>query len=1121
MKRKWLVSGSLIFFTLFLLGKVVWTAEVGIETTVEGTGYKNQIIHTNLKEVTKNGYCIMTYSEANEAKKPWSEIMQIDLAQPTFGSSMPLQLVKEAGFKNIINVRLQKKDSGGQFAAVDNVYTYVAPDNQIILIRSASAGEDKPNWVKLNGAEVKKIDSWPTNNVFLFEVKKGDRVELASPGWRPAVFIFERVDGMQKTEQKTSAAFPLLGLLYPSGHRSDRTIYLIEGEAERAFFPVWGRQKEKPALNQPKLVFEYPEGALNVKVFSKVGRGYSGYQPAACNISTFSKGGKIFSRCEVDLTDYLEKFYEYSRSIGAPMEFDFSYGHQFLVLEPGQKAPEEFTFSWYFRDADGRASAVETMPVKILSAIRDTDRPKYFGLLMWGGANEFEIPDEVFFQKRIALYKKLNIKCVVGRISGGKKVKDAGLQLLTHQGMEQAGFDGIMRDGTPAKVCFQKVVDNNYPMSEWLERYQDKTDPIYRENYSGMEFDFEPRPSDVSTYCFCDRCRQVFKERTGIDITKISPDEIIAKYKNEWVEFREWQYEQVLSAIYKMTKAIDPNWPLYLTSFYLYTDENQNRAWFEITGQDIKRFVKYCDYFMSMIYKDPLYVYDHVVYNIRNLKTNFIPIVHIDRAGDFDSPDIQSSNLVALDMLWAASLKVPMLGIYSGSQTDGEYFSAFKQALSLIAQCEDFYFTGEDITENLKISSPEKQAIIDVNGKTLAIGKDPLSGIRVRAHRLKGRYLVSIFNLSEGKENVDVQVRLPGLQNGSYVVQDKATGKFIQDSQKSTWTAAEIADSGILVSVAPMSARLLEFRIEPDRGKAVPKFESAITSTSAKTPVSGKKMSDVLKRGETTIQWTDMDGDSVPEVDISTQSQGVKISLAGGKLRFWKPNSASEELLRLKPETPVDVTYGVGACYDMVFMPKKARWTGDEKAVYDIINRSIDENGNARITLQRRMEFGPFKGAILTKEYLIYSSFPNIDVSVEVSDTSDPPQEMSFWVRNNTFVPNPADEKQSANRFVIRVPLAEKVATEKADKTLFYLTPGLTELLGFNDKSSGTLKEGWIEWQDVVSGDSVRYSFELDKVHQLYLCLPWTVEWMYRTKPMGFGSKFATHYSLQFVGKQH
>lgn len=1090
-----------------------WAVDARIQTRIEGQSYKNQVIYTNLLEAEKNKHVIFTYCPTNESGENWEKLLDTENVTSTAGSSMSLQLTKESVFSDFLKVRLRKNLGSSKLEVENDIYHYSPEGEEIIVIRSAHGGTGKPNWVKLNGMEVKKTDTWPTNNVYVFTVKKNDRLDFTSPGWKPSLFVFDEVNG---TGQR-SETFPLQGKAFPASFGRNNTIYLVGGEVGRVFFPIWSSERTKPSLNKPALIFEYPEKMLNIKIYDIAGRGYNLYQPVPCILSSFKKNGMKFTRCEIDLENYLERFYNYTKSTGLPMEMSYHYGHLFLIFEPSGTGEKEFPFFWHFKDESGNSSDAKELTIKVLPPLDNKLKPKHFGLLVWGG-NDFGVSqDDDYIRRRAALYKKLNMRDVVGRIGNGKNLLHLGLNLISHQGIITSGYEGIMRDATTANVCFQKTIDNNSPMKEWLKRYNDEKDPIYKENFAGMEFDFEPKPADILSSCFCDRCREVFKERTGIDIKGLSPDDIISKYKNEWIDFRVRQYEQILSLVYKMTKEINPDWPLYLSSHYLLLDEEKNRAFINLTGQDMRRFVRHCDYLLPMIYKDPLYIYDHLLYNQNNLETNIVPTVHLNRSGSFDYPDIQTPEYIAIETVYTASMKVGKIALYAGNHLDGEYFKMLDTTLSSLANFEDFYFEGEDISENIKVSSPEETASISIEGRKLAIGKDPLTAIRIRTHKLGNKYLVSAFNLEESRHLTHINIIIPGLPGGNYVIENKMTGNFLEAARENTWTSENLTQDGLLLSLSPMSMKILEIRKQTNKDR-ISKTEPASTYSPASGMVNAEEQIRPLSLRNTTVRWIEIDGDESPEIEVITPSQKVIIGLdGGGRLRSWNPAQSASELLKIQPETELDVRYGTGACYDMFFIPKNARWAGDEKSSYDFENREIDKDGNALIALKRRLSFGPLNGLILQKEYLIYESVPKIEVSLQISEASDPPKDISFWVRNNTFIPGGKGNIAPAERYVLRAPLTNKTEVSGAGGTLFYLAPGLTSLMDFPDNAHGTLREGWIEWEDSLSKDRVRYSFELDKVHQLYLCLPYTVEWMYKVQAAGFGTRLKVKYSMIFL----
>ena len=60
--------------------------------------------------------------------------------------------------------------------------------------------------------------------------------------------------------------------------------------------------------------------------------------------------------------------------------------------------------------------------------------------------------------------------------------------------------------------------------------------------------------------CFCDRCIKEFKKRYNIpESEKLGPKEIKLKYKNQWLEFADWQQAVIFSKINKAIKEVNPD----------------------------------------------------------------------------------------------------------------------------------------------------------------------------------------------------------------------------------------------------------------------------------------------------------------------------------------------------------------------------------------------------------------------------------------------------------------------------------------------------------------------------------------------------------------------------------
>jgi len=103
---------------LFLLGRLPGQLKRQLKLQCEGTDTRTSYSDLIFTKSPGTATALMTYGDANEVRN-----VVRDYADRTgaahFGSSAVLRrMSKRDRFKNIINVRLQEKGSGGQFAAV-------------------------------------------------------------------------------------------------------------------------------------------------------------------------------------------------------------------------------------------------------------------------------------------------------------------------------------------------------------------------------------------------------------------------------------------------------------------------------------------------------------------------------------------------------------------------------------------------------------------------------------------------------------------------------------------------------------------------------------------------------------------------------------------------------------------------------------------------------------------------------------------------------------------------------------------------------------------------------------------------------------------------------------------
>ncbi len=202
--------GIFLILITFISGRGLAAQAAGekFQYKIEGasTGkefWKKQIIHTNLYDVEAEGFIVFYYDGV------WSDnkVKELNLKSrkmPNFGS-FPIAEGKDSSLKPLIKLRqIKGLCKVSVVEGVKHTYQYKPDSAQLVIVRASPIGGGTGHmstWVKkvIDSPEPwtedivtqKRVDSWPFNHVYVVEVKKGDILEVFSPGWKPGVSAFE------------------------------------------------------------------------------------------------------------------------------------------------------------------------------------------------------------------------------------------------------------------------------------------------------------------------------------------------------------------------------------------------------------------------------------------------------------------------------------------------------------------------------------------------------------------------------------------------------------------------------------------------------------------------------------------------------------------------------------------------------------------------------------------------------------------------------------------------------------------------------------------------------------------------------------------------------------------
>ena len=122
---------------------------------------------------------------------------------------------------------------------------------------------------------------------------------------------------------------------------------------------------------------------------------------------------------------------------------------------------------------------------------------------------------------------------------------------------------GVWRNDDRGKKLNGKLICITYLLSDkssYLEGHMEKLCHLLKAN-GITEYLEDVELSSPLSYCFCKRCKKSFSKHSNISYNKLkdlTPDQIIKKYRKQWVAFRCWQNTQVIDKLTRIAHRLYP-----------------------------------------------------------------------------------------------------------------------------------------------------------------------------------------------------------------------------------------------------------------------------------------------------------------------------------------------------------------------------------------------------------------------------------------------------------------------------------------------------------------------------------------------------------------------------------
>lgn len=430
---------------------------------------------------------------------------------------------------------------------------------------------------------------------------------------------------------------------------------------------------------------------------------------------------------------------------------------------------------------------------------------------------------------------------------------------------------------SPGSICPSFLKEDNefwdYTCNDMKNRIAGSYKPV------GIVWDIEPGGMD---YCFCENCLDAFRKYAKLDKPVIKED-IKKKYSKEWFNFRVGLNAGLINRFCAAVKKNFPDIPPNICTDPLHADGEMIQQWCCV---DVRLSDGNTALFMNMPYYSGVRYFNDVELNNKLLKTPNFPLN--DPAEQMEmffyryTPEKIKQNIVA-----TAALACKGFGFWPGDALDGAYLQNIKEAYSLVAQAENYYFAErKDKLMKVKVENVFEKTINENGEKSVLSYPDFSATIKALLHREKDSYLVTIFNYDENEDMI-VRVSLPEIGDFPYTVRElnrdlvytNAEGKNISSSDIRKGFLAEVKKSDVAAFEIKKSS---DEKIRHEKSLSQTEISSKLEAFK-NSSASADKFSSVSKDGAE-AGWGILKPEKIPMLKLSQAGRTAYIDVQKGAI---------------------------------------------------------------------------------------------------------------------------------------------------------------------------------------------------------------------------------------------
>ena len=254
-------------------------------------------------------------------------------------------------------------------------------------------------------------------------------------------------------------------------------------------------------------------------------------------------------------------------------------------------------------------------------------------------------------------------------------------------------------------------------------------------------WDFEPHP-----YGYDEGGRKRFAKKMGLDHTP-SIEEVNKKYPKLWFDYMVKLHAKFIAKNAKIIREELPGVKFWLCSDNLHAEEPHVARW---CGVDVSLSDDVVDVHNHMPYYAGVRYFDDMACCIAQLKKPYLPLIDpAERQQSFYRQ--YSASKIEQNIVAAAALGGIGIGFWPDDVMPGEYYHAIAGGFEKVSKAEPYHFDGKRCDKEIVVKPKNVVSRKLPNGKEISY-PDFSQTLRFTAHKLNGKYLVTLFNYDETKD---------------------------------------------------------------------------------------------------------------------------------------------------------------------------------------------------------------------------------------------------------------------------------------------------------------------------------------------------------------------------------